>query len=167
MSEKKEEKGKPVEEKTASRKVRILATDIDSSKSLVIGLSKIRGVGYNFAHAVVSAIGYDKNKKLADLSEQEIEALEKAINDPASLKIPSWIYNRRRDLETGKDLHLTTSDLLFARKSDIDLLGEIKSYKGLRHARGLKVRGQRTASTGRGKAAVGVQRKKSAPAKKK
>jgi small subunit ribosomal protein S13 len=69
------------------------------------------------------------------------------------------MLNRRKDLETGKDMHINTSELKLAKKVDVDLMGEIKSYKGLRHAKGLKLRGQRTKSTGRGTSAVGVKRK--------
>lgn len=153
---------KPVEKpkKELQMLVRLKDTDLDGSKKLVVGISGVKGVGYNLAQAIISSLGMSYDKKLGDLSEPEIERIEKAIEDPQSLGIPAWMTNRRRDYDTGKDLHLSTSDLIFAHKTDIDRMGEIKSYKGIRHARGLKVRGQRTASTGRGRVAVGVQRRK-------
>lgn len=162
--EQKEAKKKPKYEpkvKKSVQVVRILGTDIDGSKSLIPGLSVVVGVGNNMAGAIVIRLGMDRRKRLKDLDDGEIDKLEKAISDPASLNIPTWMLNRRRDLDTGKDIHLNTADWKFAVKSDIDLMGETKSYKGLRHARGQKVRGQRTASTGRGKVAVGVQKKRS------
>jgi small subunit ribosomal protein S13 len=158
-AEKKEDKPE-AKEKKVGQMVRILATDIDGSKSLLTGVAKVKGVGHNLAYAIINKLAMDPKKKLVDLSDPEIDKIEKAIEDPSSLNIPVWMLNRRKDLDTGKDIHLNTSDLTLATKSDIDLMGEIKSYKGLRHSRRLKVRGQRTKSTGRGQSAVGVKRKK-------
>lgn len=151
---------KPEAKEKRVSQVRILATDIDGSKRLLTGIAEVKGVGHNLAAVVVKQLGMDPKKRLAELSEQDIDRLESGIKDPASLGIPSWMLNRRKDMDTGKDLHLNTSDLTFTVKADLDLMGEIKSYKGLRHAKGLKLRGQRTKSTGRGKSAMGVQRKK-------
>jgi len=67
--------------------------------------------------------------------------------------------NRRRDLKTGKDLHLHGSDLVLTIKEDIEREKKIKSWRGVRHSLGLKVRGQRTKTTGRKHAAVGVLRR--------
>ncbi len=142
------------------QKVRVLATDIDGSRTLLVGIARIKGVGHNLAKAILSKMDLDAGKKLVDLSDEEIDKIEKAIEDPSSLGVPAWMLNRRKDLDTGKDIHISTSDLTFKVKEDLDLMGEIKSYKGLRHAKGLKVRGQRTASTGRGTTAMGVKRKK-------
>ena len=150
-------------EKKLTSLVRILGTDIDGSKTILTGMSKVRGIGNNLAQAIIRKLGFDPKAKLGTLEDSDLEKIENGINDPASLGIPDWMLNRRKDFETGKDLHLNTSDLKFAFKSDLDVLGEIKSYKGLRHARGLKVRGQRTKSTGRGQSAVGVVKKKDKP----
>jgi len=59
---------------------------------------------------------------------------------------------------TGRMLHFTGSDLDFAHRSDIERLRRIKSWRGLRHSLGLKVRGQHTRTTGRKGMAVGVSR---------
>jgi len=72
------------------------------------------------------------------------------------------MLNRRKDYETGEDKHLLSSDLAFTKDNDIKMLKKIKSYKGMRHAFGLPVRGQRTRSNFRrnkGKV-TGVQKKK-------
>jgi len=74
--------------------------------------------------------------------------------------IPNWMLNRRKDLETGKDLHLIGSDLEFRVKQDIEFMKSIKSWKGWRHSLGLKVRGQRTRTTGRTGRTVGVHRRR-------
>jgi len=57
-------------------------------------------------------------------------------------------------------LHLLSSDLVLRTKMDIDLMKKIKSWKGYRHAYGLKVRGQRTRTTGRTGKTVGVSKKR-------
>ncbi len=160
----KKPKSAPPAQKRQIRVVRILGTDIDGSRKLVAGIAEIKGIGFNLARAILLKLNLSFKKRLTDLTDPELAQIEKAIQNPGALGIPAWMFNRRKDLDTGKDLHLSTSDLAFAIKSDKDLMGETKSYKGLRLARGLKVRGQRTASTGRGKSAVGVQRKKNAPA---
>jgi len=69
------------------------------------------------------------------------------------------LFNRRRDFDTGEDLHLIASDLKLRKEFDIKNLKEIKSYRGMRHAFGLPVRGQRTKGHFRKGAAVGVRRK--------
>ncbi|MGY5853448.1 MAG: 30S ribosomal protein S13, partial [Candidatus Thorarchaeota archaeon] len=64
-----------------------------------------------------------------------------------------------RDRMSGRMLHLTGADLQFAHKNDIDRLRRIRSWRGIRHSLGLKVRGQHTRTTGRHGMAVGVSRK--------
>ena len=62
-------------------------------------------------------------------------------------------------METGKDIHLLSSDLVLQNKNDIDQMKKIRSWKGIRHSYGLKVRGQRTRTTGRKGKAIGVKKK--------
>jgi small subunit ribosomal protein S13 len=69
------------------------------------------------------------------------------------------MLNRRFDPSTGKNLHLIGADLELAVKEDIETMKRTKSWKGIRHALGLKVRGQRTRTTGRTGMTVGVSRK--------
>ncbi len=70
------------------------------------------------------------------------------------------MVNRRKDPETGEDVHLTGSDLDFAIKQDKEKHMALKSWKGVRYAAGLPVRGQRTRTMGRKGKTVGVHRKK-------
>jgi len=158
------EKKSPKEE--FQRLIRVKDTDINGDLSILIGLTKIKGIGFSISNAVCGKMGIDKKMKIGDLSDPEITKIEDAIADLNKIGIPAWMLNRRKDYDTGADRHLTTSDLIFQRKEDIERMGEIKSYKGLRHPKGLKVRGQRTASTGRGKSVLGVQRRKGAKAGK-
>lgn len=141
--------------------VRVINTDIDGNKSLYNSLRKIKGINFMFANAICNYLDLDKNKKLGLLTEEEIKKIESLLENPS---LPSWLFNRRKDYETGKDLHLTTSKLKLVKDFDIKRLKQVKSYRGLRHAWGLTVRGQRTRShfrTGRG---VGVQKKRLKPA---
>jgi len=93
------------------------------------------------------------------LSDGELSRVEDVIKDPLKHGIPPRMVNRRKDIETGRDMHLVGADLALKIKSDIDLMKDIKSWKGIRHSLGLKVRGQRTRTTGRSGKAVGVKKK--------
>ncbi len=140
--------------------VRIAGVDIPGDMKLVHGLSLIKGVGYNFALALCRLIGIDPEKRVGFLTDAEVEKIESAIRDPLSVGIPAWMLNRRKDYETGRDLHLIGADLIYYVKRDIEREKKIRSWRGIRHALGLKVRGQRTATTGRIGMTVGVKRRK-------
>jgi small subunit ribosomal protein S13 len=90
----------------------------------------------------------------------EIDKIRDIMKTPAKYGIPGWFFNRQKDSETGKDLHLTGSDLALQTKSDIDDMKKVKSWKGFRHAHGLKVRGQRTRTTTRKGKAIGVKKRR-------
>ena len=90
------------------------------------------------------------------------------IQNPGKHGVPSWAFNRRKDMETGQDMHFLASKLEITQKMDIDNLKKIRCYRGVRHMAGLPVRGQRTRSSFRksGKT-VGVSRAKAARTKQK
>jgi small subunit ribosomal protein S13 len=140
--------------------VRILGTNIDGTKKIVSGLCGVKGVGNRISHAVIKALDMDPDRRLGALSDAEIKRLVESLENPASVGIPMWMYNRRKDPQTGRDIHLLTSDLTVQQKNDIDLMKEIRSWKGDRHSRGLKVRGQRTKTTARRGRSVGVSRRR-------
>ena len=147
--------------------VRIMGTDIDGSLRVPFGIRKIRGVGIRLGNAVTRAAGIEPDKRVGFLSDQEIQRLEGVIQDPTAVGIPGWMVNRQRDPATGKDLNLTRSDLALAMKQDIEQQIKMKSWRGIRHSLGLKVRGQRTRTTARKSAAVGVSKKQILAAKRK
>ena len=126
--------------------VRIANNDLDGKKSIVQSLTTIKGVGFSFASAVCTISGIDKRKKTGYLSDEEAKRLEEIIINPAKNGVPAWLFNRRKDPEDNEDKHLITSTLTFVRDNDIKIMKKIKSYKGLRHALGLPVRGQKTRS---------------------
>lgn len=139
--------------------IRICGTDVEGSKKLAYGLVKIRGLGINLAKAVVKAAQLNPNARIGNLSDEAVQKIEAIINNPEKVGLPSFLYNRRKDPESGVDKHLQGSDLALRVKMDIDFMREIKCWKGLRHSLGLKVRGQKTRTTGRKGKAIGVSRK--------
>ncbi len=146
---------------------RQLRVRVDGNAKVEHGLTQISGIGRRFAQAVVRIAVIDPAMRIGALSEKELNRLEEIIIDPISNGIPNWMVNRKKDLRDGKDLHLIGNKLDITVKRDIDRMKRIRSYKGVRHARGLKVRGQRTKSTGRHGLVVGVLRKKKGQTPKK
>lgn len=144
--------------------VRVLNTDIIGTKNIYDGLRKIKGVSFMFSNAICNNLNLDHNRKIGSLNEDEVKKIEHLIKNPDPL--PVWIINRRKDFDTGKNLHLTGSDLNLSKEFDIRRMKRLKSYKGLRHAWGQPVRGQRTRSHFRTGISVGVQRKAAAAAEK-
>lgn len=138
--------------------VRIAGKDLDGNRKLMAALSDIRGVGDNFAAAVVKQVGIDPGVRVGTLSEQQVHSVERALQDASTSALPQWYYNRRNDREAGETKQLLGSDLDFATKNDIDAEKNIQSWRGIRHSLGLKVRGQRTRTTGRKGATVGVRK---------
>jgi len=128
----------------------------------------ITGVGFSMANAVCNVLGLDRQKKIGACSEEEIRRIEDIIRNPGKHGIPSWLLNRRKASETGEDLHLLTSDLKLAVEFDIKKMKKIKCYKGIRHATGQPVRGQRTRAHFRKGKGLGVSRRavKASPEKK-
>lgn len=149
------------------RIVRVLGTDLEGSLKVPYALSKIKGVGIFLGYAISRALNINPDERIGFLSEQQLQKIEDAISNPSSYGIPSWLLNRRRDIKKGKDLHLHGSDLVLSIKEDIEKEKKVKSWRGIRHSLGLKLRGQRTRTTGRKYAAIGVSRRALAKAEKK
>ena len=140
--------------------VRIIGTDIDGKKKLPYGLLKIKGINKRLADAIVKVSGFNLEMQAGYLSDGDIKKLESIIKDPSRYGVPVWFLNRRKDLETGKDFHLTGPDLTLSNRADVKRMVENRSWKGVRHSLGLKVRGQKTRTTGRAGRVVGVRRKR-------
>ncbi len=138
---------------------RIVNTDLDGAQKVGYALSRVKGIGNRLANVIVQKAGIDPNIRLGFLSESDFEKIEDMIKNPAKYGLPTWLLNRPKDRETGTDTHLVGADLTLQIKSDIDQMKRIKSWKGFRHSHGLKVRGQRTKSTGRKAKSLGVKKK--------
>ena len=123
---------------------------------MVVGLTQIRGVGYMFANTILNLLKINPNQRIGYLSSEQVKSIESIIKNPSASNFPSWFLNRRKDVETGEDKHLITSDIAFTVRNDIEREKTSGSWRGIRHMFGLKVRGQRTRCTGRKGGAVGV-----------
>lgn len=139
--------------------LRIIDTDVDGTLKAHHALSKIKGISLNLANAMLQKAGVDPHVRAGFLTEAEIEKIEEIIMEPTKHGLPDWLLNRRKDLETGKSTHLIGADLILRTRMDIEKMKELKSWRGYRHAYGLKVRGQRTKTTGRAGKALGVKKK--------
>ncbi|MEM4352477.1 MAG: 30S ribosomal protein S13 [Candidatus Caldarchaeum sp.] len=118
-------------------------------------------------YAIARVSGIDPESRIGQLTDKQIEKLEQIARNPEAHGIPGWMLNRSRDPSTGRNLHLLGADLDLAVKEDIQTMMRTKSWKGIRHSLGLKVRGQRTRTTGRSGMTVGVSRKAAAQAQAK
>jgi len=139
--------------------VRMAGTNLEGSDKLGYGLAKIKGVSINLAEAVIKVAELDPSMRVGNLNEKELARIEEVLRDPSKHGIPPWLLNYQKELQTGNSLHLIGSDLMFRVKSDIDFMKKLKTWKGVRHSLGLKVRGQRTKTTARKGRVVGVAKK--------
>jgi small subunit ribosomal protein S13 len=139
--------------------LRIMGTDIQGTLKTSYALSEVKGVSASLSNAVIKKSGVNPDLRAGFLTESDISKMEDIIKDPAKYNLPTWLFNRRKDTESGKDTHLLSADLVLKTKNDIDQAKEIRSWRGYRHTYSLKVRGQRTKTTGRAGKALGVKKK--------
>lgn len=139
--------------------VRLVGKDLAGEKRTQLALADLKGINLNFARAVAYVADVDPFIKLGSLDKEQVARLEKVLRDPIEHGIPSWMVSRRKDYETGKDLHLIGADVAISMRTDIGRERRIRSRRGIRHELGLHVRGQRTRTTGRKGLVVGVKRK--------
>ena len=153
------EKNKPEQgrKEEAARLIRILSTDIPGDMSVYSGLTRIKGISWSISNAICKTLKLNKNKKIQDLSQEEIKNITEFFDKPS---IPSFLLNGRKDFDDGKDKHRIGSNLELKKEFNIKRLKKIKSYRGLRHALGQPVRGQRTKAHFRKNKSVGVGKKK-------
>ena len=140
--------------------IRIADTDLDGTLKVDYALTKIKGVGIRLAEVITEKAKVNTENRLGFLSDAEVKRIKDVIEDPSKYDVPSWLLNRSKDGETGNNVHMVGSDLVLQTKTDIDEMKKMKSWKGIRHAYGLKVRGQRTRTTGRKGKVVGVKKKR-------
>ena len=138
--------------------VRIANTDLLGDKAIYNALRKIKGVSFSFSNAICTHLNLDKKRKVGTLTESEVAKIESILIN--NKDFPSWMLNRQKDYESGNDIHITGAKINLQREFDIKRMQQVKSYKGLRHAWGLPVRGQRTRTHFRHGKSMGVQKKK-------
>ena len=141
--------------------IRIANSDVSGEERLANALTSIRGVGPRISNAIVQKLKLDPNKLAGKLDDKNVMDIENAIMNLNDY-VPDWLLNRQKDYDTGEDIHPVSVELKMTHDEDLNRMKKVKSYKGIRHASGHKVRGQRTYSNGRKGLALGVSRKKGA-----
>ncbi|MFW5900300.1 MAG: 30S ribosomal protein S13 [Halodesulfurarchaeum sp.] len=135
--------------------VRIGQTDLDGTKSVERALTEMKGIGRRAARVIADVAEVDRTATFGALDDDTIESVVEAVED-YDTHVPDWLTNRQNDFYSGESGHLTGSDVELTRDEDINRMRMIRSYRGVRHERGQKVRGQRTKSTGRTEGTIGV-----------
>ena len=126
----------------------------------MFALTAIKGIGRRFACIVLKSAGIDPNKRAGELSEENINQINDVLSRPTEHGIPKWFLNRVNDPREGTSTQLVSNGVDTKLREDLEKLKKIKNHRGLRHYWGLKVRGQRTFSTGRRGRTLGVTKKK-------
>src|SRR6056297_1621122 len=155
MSAEEPQDGSPEEDENLRYFVRIGQTDLDGTKTVERSLTDMNGIGQRTARIVADASGVDRTATFGLLDEEEIDAVVDVVENIED-HVPEWMCNRQHDFYTGETNHIVGGDLDQQRRQDINRMQMIDSYKGVRHKRGQKVRGQRTKSTGRTEGTIGV-----------
>jgi len=131
--------------------LRILNTNVDGRRKILYALTVIPGVGRRIANLVCKKAEINMHKRAGELTPDEIERMVAILQNPRQFKIPDWMLNRQRDRVDGKSSQLVSNAILVKLREDVETLKKIRSHRGLRHFWCLKVRGQHTCSTGRGR----------------
>ena len=106
---------------------RIEGVNLPREKRIEYGLTYVFGIGLKFSRDILSKVNIDLNKRVRDLSDEEIAAIQKEVSTN----------------------YVTEGDLRKEIKLNIKRLQDIGSYRGLRHKRSLPARGQRTKTNAR------------------
>src|SRR3989338_5013499 len=126
---------------------RFVGIDLPPNKRVEISLTYLYGIGRSISNKILEKTGIDKNKRMKDLTDSEINKL-------------------REEIEKNQQVE---GDLRRIEGLNVKRLTEINCYRGIRHRKGLPVRGQRTktnARTRRGRKRLTVAGKKQAPSSK-
>lgn len=135
--------------------VRIGQTDLDGTQSVERALTDLAGIGRRSARLIADDVGIDRRETLGRLEDEQIDEIVETVTSFAE-RTPEWIANHRKAFFSGDTTHEIGNDLELTRRQDINRLKMVRAYRGVRHERGQKVRGQRTRSTGRSEGTVGV-----------
>ena len=84
-----------------------------------------------FANAILASLKINPNSNIGNLTDENVLAIEKIISDPKAANFPVWFLNRQKDIETGIDKHLITSDIAFTLRNDIERERITNSWRGV------------------------------------
>lgn len=131
--------------------LRILNTNVDGRKKVVYALTAIPGVGRRISNLICKKAEVDLTKRAGELSPEEIERVVGILQNPSAFHIPDWMVNRKKDRTDGKSYHCVSNQIANKLREDLEALKKVRAHRGLRHYWGIKVRGQHTGTTGRGR----------------
>ncbi len=107
--------------------VRMAGRDINGNKDIAAALRNIKGISHNLASAIALVterkFGIKQTETIGSLSEEKLAELETVIKEPQKYGVPLFMLNRRKDIDTGLDLHFVGTDLIV----------KIKKRHGQRH----------------------------------
>lgn len=158
-SQKKGKKGASEKSEDFKYIVRLADTDIDGEKTVIYGLTSIKGIGMHMSSFIADITKIDKKMKMGDLSDEQIEQIRQALLQIIE-RAPRWMFNHRKDPETGEDLHFIGSQIEMNLRDEINIMKKIRCYRGIRHEMGLRVRGQRTRANNRRGLSLGVSKRR-------
>jgi small subunit ribosomal protein S13 len=138
--------------------VRVANSDLDGTRPTALALTGVRGVGLRIAEVTCRLTGVNASEMIGELPEATVDTLEQTLQSLAA-RVPPWMVDHRIEPVNGESLHLIGPDLETRRRDDVNVMKMVRSYRGVRHERGQKVRGQRTRSNGRTGMAAGVLKK--------
>jgi small subunit ribosomal protein S13 len=151
--------GKPIPDNPNFRYiVRLAGADLDGRRSTALALTGVRGIGLRIAEVTCRMAGVNPAEMIGNLPEATVDGIEQVLG-ALPTRLPPWMVNHPVDYATGERHHYFGADLETSGRDDVNLMRMVRSYKGVRHERGQKVRGQRTRSNGRTGMAAGVLKK--------
>eukprot|EP00121_Abeoforma_whisleri_P017263 Awhi_evm1s15821 len=125
-------------------------TNVDGKQKVAYAMTAIKGVGRRYSILMCKKADVDLTKRAGELSEDEINRIVAIMQNPLQYKIPNYFLNRQKDIKTGKYTQKLGNEVDTSIREDLERLRKIRSHRGIRHAWGLRVRGQHTKTTGRG-----------------
>ena len=138
--------------------IRLFGSDLDGTRKVVHSLADLKGVGQNLSHYLLTSMNIDSNMRLGNLTDKQVADIEMRLKDFSNLGLPEFLMNRRKDLESGSDIHIVGSNIDLFLRNDRERERLTMSWRGIRHSLGLKLRGQRTRTSGRKGKTIGVKK---------
>ena len=165
---------KPVKKKAIAKEdeglrgiIRLAGKDVSGYISLRRGLLRVKGIGQStrglVADIIAKELKISPTVKVGTFDDAQIEKIDAILANIQNYGLPSYLLNRRKSRDTGKDEHVIMNDLVFSERQDVENEKKLYTWKGYRHHYGQKVRGQRTRNTGRKGMSLGVIRKAQQP----
>jgi small subunit ribosomal protein S13 len=131
---------------------RVGGIDLPANKRVEIALTYIYGIGRSLSQMILNSVGVPMDKKVKDLSEDEIARIREVI-DRGSVEVNGRVVEFKIEGDLRREI-----------QANIKRLMSIGCYRGIRHRRGLPVRGQRTRTNARTRKGprrgIGIKKKK-------